>query len=110
MNSSKIVIDNLEEEVNTTPWLRQRQTELLQIIEAIDAIEASNYWKVLEKKVFEGVVESLYRRLRNEKDDKEIYRLQGQIVWSEKYSDLKKLAFVYKQELERIKKQLDGKK
>jgi hypothetical protein len=110
MNNSKIAIDNIsidfEEPLDTKPMLRQKETELLEIIEAIEKIGASAYWKLLQDKVFNGVMEALQNRIRSEKNPTEIYRLQGQIVWAEKYSDLSKLAQAYRNELTLNRKRL----
>lgn len=112
MNNSKIAIDNvsleLDEPMDTGPLLRQRETELIAIIEALENIQASDYWKLLKDKLFDGVVESLRRRLLKEKDSAEIFRLQGQVVWAEKYSDLSKLTTAFRNELANVKSKLNG--
>ena len=109
MNNSKIAIENtLREEtlVDYTPMYRKQATELTEIIEAIEAVSQSNYWKLLQEKVFSGVLESLQHRIRDEKDSKNLFRLQGQIIWAEKYSDFKKMATVYRNQLENIKSKI----
>lgn len=110
MNNSKIAIDSIsltdEEELDTTPALRQRETELAQIIEALEHINGSNYWKLLQDKIFQGILDSLQSRLAREKEPIEMYRLQGQIKWAEKYPDLLKLADGYRNELINIRKKL----
>ena len=85
---------------------RKKATELTEIIEAIEAISQSNYWKLLQEKVFSGILESLQHRIRDEKDSKNLFRLQGQIVWAEKYSDFKKMAIAYRNQLENIKSKI----
>lgn len=95
-----------KENVAIDPYLRTRQSELVAIIEAIDAVKGSKYWKVLQKNIFDGVLQSLQHRIRNEKDTKELFRLQGQLGWAEKYCDLDKLAKVYRNELEKVTHQL----
>ena len=111
MNNAKIASVNLgeEKEVDMSPWLRTREKELLEIIEAIQAISASNYWKVLERSIFSGLVETINKRLANEKDDKELYRLQGQMVWAMKYRDFGSLAEAFRNELTGIRVKLHGK-
>ena len=107
MNNSR-VIENILDDTQTdmTPVFRRQETELIEIIEAIEAISQSRYWKVLQNKVFVGVLESLQRRLRSEKDSKELFRLQGQAVWAEKYCDFVKLADAYRKQLQNIKSNL----
>lgn len=109
MNNSQILMTSLTvtEEVDTAPLLREKERELLQIIEALGSISASDYWKLLEEKVFNGVVDSLQAKLRSEKNPTEIYRLQGQIMWAEKYTDLTKVAQAYKNELTSIRNRLN---
>lgn len=109
MNNSKFAVDhNLEVDrtLDKAPWLRMQETELIEIISAIEAIKGSNYWVTLKDKVFDGVLESLNRRISDEKDEKEIFRLQGQIVWAQKYCDFDKLAEAYRNQLIIIRKQL----
>ncbi len=110
MNNSKIYIDNvsleLDENEDLSPALRGQETNLTDIIEAIENIKSSSYWKVLEKKIFKGVLDSLQKKLKTESEPVNIYRLQGQIMWAEKYTDLDKLIDIYKLELQQVKKQL----
>ena len=104
MNNSKIVLE-LESfsEEKKTEFLKQRETELLLILEALQNIKGSKYWKLLEEKVFNGVLISLQHRIRTEKNPTEIYRLQGQIVWAEKFCDLTKMYQAYQNELTRLR-------
>jgi len=115
MNNSKIAIDNVnlkDKEVDTTPYLRVREKELLQTVEAIQAVKASNYWKVLEKNVFGGLVESFDKTLRTTKDEKTFLFAQGARSIAEKFSDFNKLESIYQQELKSVRSQLkpDNKK
>lgn len=111
MNNSQII---LEEElvVDTTVILRERKTELVKIIEAINKLAKNDSWQTLKEIVFDGLVESLQKRLRvecekNELNAPEIYRLNGQLQWARRYSDLYKLAETYKIELNNITKKLN---
>lgn len=111
MNNAKLTIENInlevEERVDIRPALRSRQEELALIIEAIENIKASSYWKVLEDKVFKGVHDSLLTRLKSEKEPIDIYRLQGQLMWAEKYLDLDKFMGIYKLELQNIRSKIN---
>lgn len=91
------------EKIDRTPWLKQQEVELLKIIEAIQNIKQSNFWKTLKEKVFDGVVISIQEKLQDEKDEKELYRLQGQMAWASKFTDLDKLEKVYRDQLEAIR-------
>lgn len=97
-----------EKPVKLDNYLRARQTELLDIIEAINAIKASSHWKLLQRKVFDGVAQSLQNRIRTVTDTNELFRLQGQLGWADKYCDLDKLAKVYRDELEKVNTQLQN--
>jgi len=110
MNNSQLIVENVDMEiptpVDTTPILRENAIKLEKIIDAFDKINGSIYWKLLQSEVFDGVLEALQRRMRNEKDPNQLFKLQGQIAWAEKFSNLPKLAEVYRKELTNITKQL----
>jgi hypothetical protein len=97
---------------DNTIILRERLTELTKIIGAINALADRDEWKVLKELVFDGQVERIEKSLLsetklNELQPAEIYRLQGQLVWARRYSDLYKLAETYKAELINITKKLN---
>ena len=112
MNNSKIAMDNvsleLEEDIDVSSSLRQRETELLAIIQALEALNQSNYWKILQDQEFVPHYEILKTRLGREKDNVEIYRLQGRIEQAERFN-LEKLLILKHNELLNIRKQLHGK-
>lgn len=111
MNNSVIAIEkvslSLEDKVDNTEALKQKEAEVVKIIEAIRTILSTAEWSTL-KSVFDSRVEDLERRLRVESErislnDSEIYRLQGRLSEARKY-DLEKLAEVYRLELTNIRK------
>ena len=108
MNNSVV----FEEPTDRTDVLRTRESELVNIIEAIKGLEGNIDWSTLKSKVFDGVSESLERRLhqellKSELNPPEIYKLQGQIAWAKKYSKLDTLATVYRAELTNVRSQLN---
>ena len=115
MNLSKIAQENFDEpkpEVDRTPWLRQKEGELVKVIEAIAAISECAEWQTLKTHIFDGLVESLERRLTEEANkpelnQSEIHRLQGQLAWAKRYADFKKLGDAFKLELGNIRNQLN---
>lgn len=118
MNNAKIAQDAIEifveetEDTSRSSLLEKQKGELTQIIEAIHRIEATKDWQKLKRLVLDGVTTTLERQLANaasakEVDTPELYRLQGQLVWARKYTDLTKLADFFRQQLEHIKNQLD---
>ena len=88
-----------------TALLRERATKLADIIDALQNISSSSHWKVLKQFVFDVDLDKAKSRLVNEKDTTEIFRLQGEIRWGEKF-DLEKLLERYRNELLGIRKQL----
>lgn len=110
MNNSKLQVEQVRQipVVDMSPFLRKRLEELAETIESLQAIAGSSYWKVLERNLWGGVLQSIDKRLRDEKDEKEVYRLQGQAGWASTYCDLSKLIEKYKLELTRTKQQLNG--
>lgn len=108
MNNAKLTESILSEEpkVNAKPFLMKRADELTEIIEAIDSISQSNYYKVLEEKVFADSLQSLVNQLINEKDTQKVAWLQGAIAIVSKYADFKKFSDSYRLELQKVKEQL----
>lgn len=112
MNNSYIAFGSLEADMVDTTVLRQKQQELLKIIEAVSKVANSGEWKQLRELVFDKQVERLEKELKsaslqNELNSPEIYRLQGKITWAKRYSDFYKLTETYKTELKQITLKLE---
>lgn len=116
MNNAKIAIDNVnldleEEAIDHKPALRSREGDLVRVIEALGRLGESDDWKLLKKLVFDGVTDGLERRLQSEahkkvRDDGEIDRLNGQLAWAQKFSDISKLNDIFKVELKNVRTQI----
>jgi hypothetical protein len=118
MNNSFIAIENVSlatDEVRlplqALPQLRAKETELIAIIDAIVRLNDNPDWLLLKEKVWDGVVDSIYKRRNSEVEKKPlngpvIHGLNGQLEWAKKYSNILDLARIYKQELENIRKKL----
>jgi ERCC4-related helicase len=110
MNNSKLTIDEVtlrdENPIDVKPFLRERQTEIVEIIEALEAVNRSKYWQTLQSKVFHSSLEVLQRAIRTEKDAKELFRIQGSLIWGEKYTNLQELITGYRRQLDNIKNQI----
>lgn len=111
MNNGLVSFDFLEEKPDKS-FLRERQTQLVKIIEAIEAVNKTSEWQILNELIWKDGLQTLEKRLSNEAlkkelDNPEIYRLQGQIAWAKRYSDLNKLVEAYKVELNNITKKLN---
>lgn len=111
MNNSKIVLDNLVEDTSRLGFLEREKGRLTQMVEALSRVDASEDWQKLKGLIWDSVIESIEKQIINEVtkdqiDNPELYRLQGQRLWARKYGDLKKLADGYRQQIETIKNQI----
>lgn len=102
-----IMEDSVFEEVHrdSSPLLRERAGVLADIIDALQNIGGSSHWQVLQKYVFDVDLERAKRSLVQSKDTTEMFRLQGEIRFGEKFS-IDSLILKYRNELQAIKKQL----
>lgn len=96
---------------NSEQKLRDRQTDLIRILEAIDLVLKDKGWQTLKELVFDGIVERLERQLLTEAkkpviEAEKIYFLQGEMAWARRYSDLKSYAEMLQKELQGIKDNL----
>lgn len=110
--NNDLFTEDIEPEV-VSPILRERQSELVRIIESLQVISSSEPWQVLKSLVFDKVVEQLEKRLKLETakkpiDTDEIHRLNGQLIWAKRYADFNKLIDVYRLELENIRSKLNA--
>lgn len=112
MNNSKLTENQntLEEEqpADTAPMLRARQERTAKIIEALDAMSQSNFWKILQNELFLPRLDSAVNQLCVEKDNQARDQLQGKIEILSKYSDFKALSDAYRLELQNIDGKLKG--
>lgn len=111
MNNSILLEVSNEETPDRTPILREREGILVNLIEAIGSLSQTREWSTLKTHVFDGAVENLEKRLASESmkmplNEKEIYKLQGQILSAKKYS-LDALLDTFRLELTNVRKQLN---
>lgn len=118
MNNSNLVIENptLSEEkpIDRKPYLRQREGEIVKILDAINGVQMSKDWSTLKNYVFDGLVQTLNKDIQEEArkeqpDTLKLNRLAGQLKWAEKYSDLNRMRDIFRPELSNIRKKLYGK-
>lgn len=116
MNNSFIAMEsvslNLEEPVDAVRF-REKEAELMAIIEALETVGQSAEWSVLKEKVWDGVVASLLRQRDVEVEKKPlngplIHSINGQLAWAKKYLNISDLANIYKLELTNIRKKLNA--
>lgn len=106
MNNAHINKEYEDESDKALPIYREQATHLTEVIEALNNIQGSSYWKVLQKYIFEVDLEKAKRQLVTSKDTTEIFRLQGKIEFGENF-DLLNLYAKKVQELSRIKTKLN---
>lgn len=117
MNNSFLATESVTLELEEIPKvdlvrLREQETELLKIIQAIEDVAKSEAWGVLKEKVFDGVVTTLKKRRDYEVEKKPlngplIHSINGQLEWAKRYSDFSSLANIYKQELTKVRSKLN---
>jgi hypothetical protein len=117
MNNSKLIVDSvklsLDEPVDNTVHFRERESQLVRIISALQGVQKSKDWSTLKTESFDGLTESLEGRLFSEAkkespDTNKLNRLAGELKWAERFSDLGKLEQEFKLELANIKQKLYG--
>lgn len=114
MNNSKLTIEqfNLENaEPDRTPWLKDREAFLVRHVETLRRVAVSEDWSSLKKMLWDDVVQTLERQQKeeaekNSPDPMTLTRINGQLVWARKYSDLNKLADFFMNELKSVRQQL----
>lgn len=110
-NSFKIALDDDTPGVDPEVLLRERDSRLVRIIEAIDGLIKSYEWRTLKELVFDDVLEGIDSKLKDEalKPEvilPEVYRLQGERAWAKRYASLEHMRDKYHRELIGIRKKL----
>lgn len=110
MNNSLIASKNIslemESQVDRLPSLRQRETQVKEILEATKNIVQSRYWKILDERVFKPQRDKLKKDLQQEDEPIKMYRLQGQVRELEKLVNLPNEVQTYLKELDSISFQI----
>jgi hypothetical protein len=111
MNNERFI--DIDDEITVdNSLLRQRKASLVRMIEAINELSKNKDWQVMKDLLFDGLVDKTERNLlagakQDKLNDPEIYRLQGQLIWAKRYSDLYKLAETFRIELGEVTKRLN---
>lgn len=107
MNNANVIKDMFEgNEPDILAALREREATVLEIIDALQNIGGSSYWKILQQNVFEVDLSKAKRSLAKEKDTTEMFRLQGDIRTGEKLN-LESLITKYRNELQAIRQKIN---
>ena len=106
MNNSQVILPSEEPRQEA---VNERKAKLVRIIEALQSVSESSGWSSLKEEIFDDLVKRLRSRLFTEArkpspDTNLLNRLSGELEWSEKFSDLTKLAEKYRTELVEINK------
>lgn len=91
--------------------LRERQTELVKIIEALAKLEGSKEWGTLKDLVYSKSLVAIERQMLNENmaqtiNTDKLYRLQGEWAWAKQFNDTNRFVETLKKQLEDIKQKL----
>ncbi len=91
--------------------LREEQTRLIKLIEALAVLKESKEWNVLKELVFDKTITSIERQLLQTTlapkiDTDKLYKLQGEWVWAKQYSDTDRFIDTLKKQLEALNKKL----
>ena len=113
MDNSFIAQANIPDKEVQKEALQERDAKLVKIIEALGQVEAADEWRTLREELFDSLVENLEHRLVTEAkspkiNTEELYRLQGQLLWAKRYSNLGELRQVFKVEQQNIRNQING--
>ncbi len=90
--------------MTNTEYSEVQVTEQEKILEALRSINQSNYWKVLNDLLFKVEEEKIRKQLATEIEPLKLYRLQGQLSESEKFTNLGKLIEKRQMELLALRK------
>lgn len=91
--------------------LRERQNELIRIIQSFGGLESSKEWGVIKDLIFDKALTAIERQILNESlapkiNTDKLYKLQGEWAWAKQYSDTNRFVDTLKKQLEEIKRQL----
>lgn len=91
--------------------LRERQTELITIVESFNELEKTKEWQKIKELIYDKSLAAIERQVFSEALNKKIdidalYRLQGEWAWAKQFSDTDRFISTLKKELENIKTKL----
>lgn len=118
MNNSYFAVEKStlvpDEPFKNDEALRERESKLVGIIDAIQGISSTREWSSLKEEVFDSLSERLTKELlaeakKDTPDTLKLARISGQLIWSGKYSDLSRLENDFRIELNSIRLKLHGK-
>jgi hypothetical protein len=104
-------MDEIEVNDEAKVKLREKQDELIKVIEAFARLETSSEWAVLKELVFDRSLVSIERQILAEAsspqvDINKLYRLQGELAWARQYNNVGRFIETLRKQLENIKNKL----
>ena len=89
----------------------KRHGELVRIIGSFESLEKSKEWETLKELVFDKSHSSVERQLLNAAKEplieiSRLYKLQGELSWTKRLSNIPAFVEIYKQELISVKEKL----
>jgi hypothetical protein len=104
-------MEELEINDDVKKILRDRQNELISIIEAFGVLEGSKEWQTIKEFIYDKSLAGIERQILNESlrvkiDENKLYKLQGEWAWSKQFSDTNQFVSTLKKQLEDIKLKL----
>lgn len=91
--------------------LKDKQSELLKVLEALNGLEKNKDWQTLKELVYQKSLESVEAQMKSECLSTELnlpklYRLQGEWSWAKQFTDIPAFAENVKKQLATIKQML----
>jgi hypothetical protein len=85
----------------------EEEARLVKIIESVAHLLSNEHWQTLQSEHFakeeERVNRLLLSQTQSDLNEKEIYRLQGELRWARRYADFTKFAQLLKNQLDNLK-------
>lgn len=91
--------------------LREKQTELIKLLETLQGLEKTDEWQTLKELVFKPSLNAIQKQIISEAlnptiDTNKLYRLQGEWTWAKQHADTDRFASTLKKQIEDIKNKL----
>lgn len=92
--------------------LEERRQIIIKITEALLGLDKTSEWQTLVDLVYKPALESIERKIsleakKDEIDPKELYKLQGELAWAKRFTDLNHFVNLLKKELEGINNKIN---
>lgn len=116
MNNSKLVMEfealvereNERASDELATKYKEREAQVIKILEAIAELKKSNAWNTLQELLFSDLASNLEKELAREAEKAnpstlQLNRITGQLTWARRYADLSALEETHKKELQGLR-------